>query len=171
LNAEERRRFIQSLLSRSPRPYTGSELAAKLGVSRQVIVQDIAILRARGGAVIATPQGYVARRTALSPGETRIIACSHHVDRVREELVTIVEAGAEVVDVIVDHPLYGEITGRLMLRSVEDVDRFMARLHATKAVLLSSLTRGVHIHTIRSPDPSVFPVIEDALRSKGILLD
>ncbi len=171
MNTEERRRAIQSLLLKSTRPVTGSELASTLDVSRQVIVQDIAILRARGEQVVATPQGYVAREAALSPGETGVVASRHDMKRVREELMTIVEAGGEVLDVIVEHPLYGEITGRLMLRNPADVDRFMARLERSRARLLSSLTGGIHLHTIRAASPGAFPEIVSALKEKGFLLD
>ncbi|NPV69411.1 MAG: transcription repressor NadR [Firmicutes bacterium] len=171
MNAEERRSGIQSLLLKSAKPCTGSELAANLGVSRQVIVQDIAILRARGEPIVATPQGYVMREAALGPGETRVVACSHGAGNVREELLTIVREGGEILDVIVEHPLYGEISGRLMLRSEADVDRFLSRMDRTRAILLSSLTGGVHLHTIRVPGPAAFSAILTALREKGYLLD
>ncbi len=171
MNAEERRSAIQSLLLKSARPCTGAELATSLGVSRQVIVQDIAILRARGEPILATPQGYAMREAALGPGETRVIACRHDAGEVREELLTMVRAGGEVLDVIVEHPLYGEISGRLMLRTESDVERFMSRLERTRASLLSSLTNGVHLHTIRAPGPAAFSAITVALKEKGFLLD
>lgn len=171
MNNEERRQTIRSLLLKSSKPRTGSELAARLGVSRQVIVQDIAILRAGGEPVIATPQGYVSREAALAPGDTRIVASKHDASHVREELVAIVEEGGEVLDVIVEHPVYGEIAGKLMLRTVADVDRFMSRVERTRASLLSSLTGGVHLHTVRAADPSSFDAILSKLREKGMLLD
>ena len=171
MNAEERRQAVRSMLLKSGKPVTGADLAASLGVSRQVIVQDIAILRARGEPVIATPQGYAGRRSALEPGETRVMACKHDVKRVRDELMVMVNAGGEVLDVIVEHPLYGEMSGNLMLRSPADVDRFMARLQSTKASLLSSLTGGVHLHTIRAASPAVFSEIASGLKAKGFLLD
>ncbi|MGE5485454.1 MAG: transcription repressor NadR [Ignavibacteriales bacterium] len=171
MNAEERRRAIQSTLLKSSRPLTGSDLAASLGVSRQVIVQDIAILRARGEPVIATPQGYASREAALQPGETRVLACRHDARRVRDELMIMVNAGGEVIDVIVEHPLYGEISGNLMLRTPADVDRFMARLERTRASLLSSLTGGVHLHTVRAATPAAFSEMVSRLREKGFLLD
>ena len=171
VNADERRSAIQSLLLKSGKPCTGSDLATLLGVSRQVIVQDIAILRARGEAIVATPQGYVMREAAMGPGETRVIACKHGLADVRQELLTIVRASGEVLDVIVEHPLYGEISGKLMLRNESDVDRFMSRLDRTQASLLSSLTGGVHLHTIRVPGPAAFSTIVSSLREKGYLLD
>jgi len=171
LNNEERRQAIRSFLLKSGKPCTGSELAARLGVSRQVIVQDIAILRAGGEPVVATPQGYVSREAALAPGDTRVVASKHDAGQVREELVAIVEAGGEVLDVIVEHPIYGEISGRLMLRTVADIDRFISKVERTRAPLLSSLTGGVHLHTVRVADPSSFDAILSGLREKGMLLD
>ena len=46
MEGDERRQFILKLLAGSESPLSGTEIAGKCGVSRQIIVQDIALLRA-----------------------------------------------------------------------------------------------------------------------------
>lgn len=171
MNSEARRKEIAAMLVRANRPLTGSELAARLGVSRQVIVHDIAIMRAQGHAITPTPQGYAFLGIPSGQPTTRVIACKHGPSDVKDELMTIVTSGGEVLDVIVEHPLYGEIAGKLMLRTVDDVERFMARLERNRAQLLSSLTGGIHLHTVRVADDAAYEAIVGALRSKGYLLE
>ena len=103
LTTTQRRARLRDLLANAFGPKTGGELAAELGVTRQVIVQDIAVLRAAGEEIIATPRGYTINRHY--PGQTGTIACQHGMARVQEELYTIVDLGGEVVDVIVEHPI------------------------------------------------------------------
>jgi transcriptional regulator of NAD metabolism len=171
MGPEERRKSILDALVSSAEPVTGQDLALKLKVSRQVIVQDIALLRAHGQDVVATPRGYVLAAKASRARVQAIVACRHGRDNVREELLSIVELGGEVIDVIVEHPLYGQMTGLLMLKSERDVSDFMKRVEDTSASLLSALTQGVHLHTIRAHDRTALRRIIDRLKSSGYLLD
>jgi len=168
---EERRKSIMSALASASVPITGQDLSTRLGVSRQVIVQDIAVLRAHGEQVVATPTGYVLASKASPARAQATLACKHGAATVREELMIIVGLGGEVIDVIVEHPVYGQITGLLMLRSVRDVDGFMEKIRTTGASLLATLTRGVHLHTIRAPNAVALRKIAEELRTKGFLLD
>ena len=59
MRAEERRQAIRELLQNSKQPVSASVLAARFAVSRQIIVGDIALLRAAGADISATPRGYV----------------------------------------------------------------------------------------------------------------
>ncbi len=169
MNAAKRRRAILAALAAGPGPVTGAELAEQLGVSRQVIVQDVAILRAGGAGVLATPRGYMLASTGLE-SLSCLVACRHLESEVRDELLIMVDLGAEVVDVIVEHPIYGQITGQLMLRTRQDVTEFTERLESSGAKLLSSLTGGVHLHTLRVPDAATLPRVRAALRRAGFLL-
>jgi len=166
----ERREALLGHLRRAAHPVTGTELASIFGVSRQVIVQDIAILRAAGAPIVATPQGYL-----FSPHVTTthraVLASKHTRDQTRDELYCLVDAGVRVVDVVVEHPLYGELRGLLMLSSRSDVDRFMAQLDASGAELLSSLTGGVHLHTIEAPSRDALENARTAMRQHGYLLE
>lgn len=166
---EIRRKRIQELLSGHRGPLTGHELARQLGVSRQVIVQDIALLRAAGQQVLATPQGYMLADALVTPSFSRTVACRHGVDMERE-LLAIVDTGARVVDVMVEHPLYGEIRGLLMLESRLQVAEFLSRLRESGAQPLATLTGGVHLHTLEARDEVTLRRAVEALRREGILL-
>jgi hypothetical protein len=171
MGPQERRKSILDALVSSAEPVTGQDLASRLKVSRQIIVQDIALLRAHGVDVVATPRGYILAPKASGARAQAVVACRHGRDNVKEELMAIVELGGEVIDVIVEHPLYGQMTGLLMLKSKRDVDEFMKRVEDTGASLLSALTQGVHLHTIRAHDRQALRRIVDRLRSDGYLLD
>lgn len=169
MDSAARRASIMRLLY-SEQTVTGSSLANALGVTRQVIVQDMAVLRAQGERIIATPRGYTILRDMPGPGVTRLVAVKHDREQTRDELDTMVDLGFEVVDVIVEHPVYGQLTGLLAVSNRSEVDQFMRTIDQTSAGLLSSLTKGVHLHTVRGRDKSQFAALEDALRAKGYLL-
>lgn len=171
MEAETRRTAILDWLRSSTRPITGTEMASKMGVSRQVIVQDIALLRAAGHSIIATPQGYTMSAPIPTPGITRLIATKHGHEDVEDELMTIVKEGVSVVDVIVEHPIYGQLTGALYLDNPSNVKEFMRRLNQSGAKLLSSLTEGVHLHTVRAADNDAIERVERELSRKGYLLE
>jgi len=167
----KRRRRIIERLEEADAPVTGTELARELGVSRQAVVQDVALLRAEGHEVLATPQGYVIAPevdSAAVPHRARI-AVDHPPERTEEELNTFVDCGVRVVDVIVEHALYGDLTGALMLSTREDVRRFIRQLSEMDAPLLSSLSDGVHLHTVEFDKVEDFKRAEGILRSKGLL--
>ena len=150
-------------------PILGGELARRFHVSRQCLVQDIAILRAGGEEILATPQGY-----RLPGGSTHahraILACKHAPERTEEELQILVDHGVKILDVIVEHPLYGELRGSLMIESRADVQDFLARVRTSHAALLSSLTDGVHLHTIEASRPEMISRAKARLRARGFLL-
>jgi len=150
-------------------PIRGGELAKRFRVSRQCLVQDVAILRASGEQIEATPRGY---RLPISakPGHRAILACKHPPERTQEELNILVDHGVKVLDVIVEHPIYGELRGSLMLESRADVQDFLAQVSSSHAVLLSSLTGGVHLHTVEAARPELISRAKALLRERGILL-
>ena len=163
----DRKAAIIEAIRTSETPVSASALARKLHVSRQIIVGDIALIRASGTQIIATPRGYVWERS--NAGSERKIAVLHAPQQMREELYTIVDQGAEVVDIIVEHPTYGQLVGQLQLSSRYDVDQFIDRMQGNEP--LSQLTHGVHLHTIRCRDAAVFERVENALRKKGLLYE
>ena len=163
----DRKAAIIEAIRTSETPVSASALARKLHVSRQIIVGDIALIRASGTQIIATPRGYVWERS--NAGSERKIAVLHAPQQMREELYTIVDQGAEVVDVIVEHPTYGQLVGQLQLSSRYDVDQFIDRMQGNEP--LSQLTHGVHLHTIRCRGAAVFERVENALRKKGLLYE
>ena len=170
MNGSERREKIIEYLNGSKKPLSGAYLAKKLNVSRQVIVQDIAILRAEGKEIMATPQGYIIPDYSLNKSFSRIIACVHNSEQVEDELKTIIAVGGKIIDVIVEHPLYGELKGLLMLSSIYDAEGFVRRLKGSRGEPLLVLTKGVHLHTIEAESEEKLNIIEEELDKKGYLL-
>ena len=171
MDANERRQEILNLLQLAENPVKGTDLAEQLEVSRQIIVQDIAILRARGENILATPQGYLMPKNYEKQRLIKTIACTHKNNKeLQEELRIIVDLGGKIIDVIVEHPLYGEIKSQLQIGSRHDLRLFMNALKATNAEPLSSLTGGVHLHTIEVDDEETFERIKKALLEKKYLI-
>ncbi len=158
------------MLRQAKAPLTGTTLAEMFGVSRQVIVQDIAVLRAAGEEIHASPRGYY----VYPPGRTVwriVVAVRHTPEQTEDELLALVDAGVEVVDVIVEHPIYGELRGNLHIASRADVAQFMQQLRETKAHLLSELTDGLHLHTLEAQTNDALTRAREVLRQKGYLVE
>jgi uncharacterized protein len=166
---EARRRQIMGWLRSHGTPIRGGELAKHFHVSRQCLVQDMAILRAGGEEIMATPRGYQLPTTNKRVHRA-VIACKHEPERTEEELQTLVDHGVKILDVIVEHPIYGELRGALMLESRADVQEFLDHVRSSKATLLSALTGGVHLHTVEASRPDAIARARADLRKRGILL-
>ena len=168
MNAETRREKLKKILLQSAdTPISATALASKFSVSRQVIVGDIALLRAAGEDIEATPRGYVVKRTAV--GIVTTLACVHNGAEMEQELNIMVDNGCRVIDVIVEHPVYGQLTGKLDLNSRYDVSRFIKSTDDNDAQPLSSLTGGIHLHTLQCPDIEAVERVKAALESAGFL--
>lgn len=168
MEAASRRQAILDRLRTADRPVSASALAAGLNVSRQIIVGDIALLRAGGAEISATPRGYVLPRA--TDGITRTIACRHTLAQTGQELDILVDNGCTVLDVIVEHPVYGQLTGQLQISSRYDVEQFLARIHDSDAAPLSMLTGGLHLHTLCCPNEDAYTRACAALKAAGLLL-
>ncbi|MDK2801202.1 MAG: uncharacterized protein PWP27_2155 [Clostridiales bacterium] len=164
-----RRKKIVEILKNEQTAVRGSELASIFNVSRQVIVQDIALLRAAGNEIIATPQGYVLLSKTQNKYRKTIVS-KHGKDEIKDELITIVDEGGTILDVIVEHNIYGQISGNIMVSSRRDVDEFMKKINEDDTKPLSALTGGIHLHTIECKDEETMRRIENALFKKGYLL-
>ncbi|MBE6052249.1 MAG: transcription repressor NadR [Clostridium sp.] len=169
MNSIERREDILRQLIESSKPLKGTTLANNYNVTRQIIVKDIAILRAAGKNIIATPEGYIVARN--NDRIKKIIAVTHNDTRMIEELNIIVKYGGIVEDVIVEHPLYGEIKGLLMIKNLNDLEKFERRYENNEAKLLSLLTNGVHIHTISTDTQENMDLILNELKEKKFIIE
>lgn len=171
MNAKERRKTIVTKLKDSEKAVSASALAQELSVSRQVIVGDIALLRASGVKISATPRGYILEaETASDFPFTGFISCKHSPEETKDELYTIVDYGGYIIDVIVEHPVYGQLSGPLDIASRHDVDLFIQHLSSHMAAKpLSTLTNGVHFHRIGCRSEENFELIKDALTDKHYL--
>ncbi len=170
MKAEIRREKILEALGDRRDPVSASALAREFSVSRQIVVGDVAILRASGADIAATPRGYLLQ-SVQPEGEIRRIACIHSIDSMEEELNLCVDYGCSVLDVIVEHPVYGQLTGQLQVNSRYDVSRFMEKAGQEGAHALSELTDGVHLHTLRCPSEEAFDRLCAALREAGFLYE
>jgi uncharacterized protein len=166
--AKRRRRLMEWMRAQS-RPVPGSALARHFHVSRQCLVQDVAILRAAGEEILSAPQGY-RLPGAQTSAHRAILACKHAPERTEEELQILVDHGVRILDVVVEHPLYGELRGALMIESRADIQDFLAKWRGEKATLLSSLTHGVHLHTVEAHKPEMIARAKAQLQARGILL-
>lgn len=163
----DRKEKIIEEIKKSDKPVSASTLAKKLGVSRQIIVGDVALIRASGTNIIATPRGYIL--DSKQQNQTYTIAVNHSQEQMADELYTIVDLGGCAIDVIVDHPVYGQLTGKLHLSSRYDVDQFIKKVNNNQAKPLSQLTDGLHLHTIQCPNEDTYQRIVSALDKKGYL--
>ena len=169
-NGNNRRVGIISFLERQSGPVSGSELARQFGVSRQVIVQDVALLRAENRNILSTNKGYVLHHPhEKQKGYTAVITVEHTAEQTLEEMRTIVDYGGAMLDVFIDHELYGQIRANLVINDVEDAQEFCDKLENSKSEFLKELTEGGHYHTITAPSKKILEMIRKELREKGIL--
>ncbi len=171
MEGEARREKIMETLRREQGPVSGTELAARMGVSRQVIVQDIALLRASYQNIISTNRGYL---LYAEPAERRrcrrVVKVKHDREDIVRELDCIVDAGGSVLDVIVEHEIYGRLVGGLVIRSRADVRKFMCRVEEYGTKPLTDLTQGIHFHTIEAEQEEILEAVVEALEKEGFLL-
>lgn len=168
---EKRRMKILELLKHSAEPVSGSDLASGLGVSRQVIVQDIALLRAENKEILSTYRGYILHSPDMEAGACiRVFCVSHSTEDTLDELQTIVDFGGRVLDVSVDHELYGHITVDLIINNRLDASVFVEKMAASHVQPLKALTGGCHYHTVAAPEKRNLDLIEEELMKKGYLL-
>lgn len=170
MEGDSRREKIIEMLNCTTEPLSGTALAKTLKVSRQVIVQDIALLRAYNKNILSTNKGYILYQP-LGEGKKlrRTVSVKHTDEQMQDELYTIVDCGACMLDVVVEHEVYGQITVDLLLRSRADVDEFIDKIEKSEAQPLKTLTNGAHFHTLEAESEDVFTRVEEQLAAKGYL--
>lgn len=168
MTGNERRTKIIQLIQESAQPLSGGALGRQLGVSRQIVVQDIALLRTQGYPILATAKGYT---LTGQQDTTRLIKVIHTNEETAEELNTIVDLGGTVVDVMVNHRLYGKMTAPLNIKNRRDVRLFMVGMDSGKSSPLMTVTSGYHFHHIQAENTEILDEIEDALRKKHFLAE
>ncbi len=167
MDGQTRRKKIIDLISKSPAPISGTALAKELDVSRQVVVTDIALIRANGVDVISTNRGYVI--TAENKCK-RIIKSRHTDEEILDELFTVVDCGGCVENIIINHRFYNRIEAPLNIRSRLDAREFNEAIVSGKSKSLSSATSGYHYHTISADSDDTLDIIEQELKDKGFWL-
>ncbi len=170
MKAQARREEILSLISNSEKPITANTLRERFDVSRQVIVQDIAILRANGYNVISTNKGYVLGGGAPIRAE-RVFKCRHTFEELIDEGVIITSLGGRIEDIFVNHRVYGRITARLDLSNRMHVEELYRSLFSGASRPLMSVTNGYHYHTVTAESEDILLEIESALKNAGFLIE
>ncbi|MEZ3437224.1 MAG: transcription repressor NadR [Lachnospiraceae bacterium] len=168
MTGSERRDGILRTIRKSNAPVSGKRLAASYEVSRQVIVQDIALIRAAGYDIISTNRGYILNAPA---GAERVLKVQHTDEQVEEELYAIVDLGGCAENVMVNHRVYGHIEAGLHISSRRDAGEFMEDIRRGKSSPLKNITSGYHYHTISADSERTLDMIEETLREKGFLVE
>lgn len=167
MKGEERRLRIIELIQKSDKPLSGSKLAQILQVSRQVIVQDIALLRTAGYDIVSMSRGYLLNKD--SSACIRVFKVCHSTDQIEDELQTIIDAGGKVLDVFINHAVYGKLQADLSIYSRMDIKRFLQSMENGSASPLSNITSGNHYHTVQAYSEEILDDVECALREKNYL--
>ena len=165
-NGRERREQILQILKNSKEPVAGTELANQLDVSRQVIVQDTALIRANGVEVFSTNRGYLIH---MPKQVSRVFKVIHTNEQVEEELNLIVDLGARVEDVFVYHKVYNVVKVKMDIKSRRDVSKYMEGITSGKSTNLMNLTSNYHYHTVVADDEQTLDLIQEELKRKGFL--
>ena len=163
---KERREDILNTIKTLKKPISGTELAKKYGVSRQVIVQDMAILRAENHKIYSTNRGYLLENNFAIK---KVYSVSHTDEEIEDELKTIVDLGGTIIDVFVEHQVYGSLKANLNINSRRKVDEFLEKLKSGEANPLKNLTFGKHFHTVEADSEETLNLIEKELKEKGYL--
>ena len=170
MTGSQRREKMVQLLKTSDSPLSGTALAKQLQVSRQVIVQDIALMRAENHAIVSTNKGYLYRSAAAeNTWPKRVFFVRHSTEQVLEEFLTVIELGGQILDVSVEHELYGPIRADLLIENRADAEDFVRRLAACRDNPLKVLTDDCHFHTVTAPSEKLLDLMEAELRAKGYL--
>ena len=157
-------------MKESTKPLSGGALGAATGVSRQVVVQDIALLRSEGHSIVATARGYLLDMPKEEK-HTRLFKVLHDEARTEEELKLIVDLGGCVEDVMVNHKVYGKVTAPLNIKNRRDVQNFLKSLEMGKSTPLLKVTSGYHFHRVSADEEEILNEIEDALRQNDFLTE
>ena len=172
MTGEQRRMKIRQLLLDARLPMTGTALAKQLHVSRQVIVQDIALMRAEHLPILSTNKGYLLRSDGVRVQQPkRVFFVRHTTDQVMEEFMTVIDLGGRILDVSVEHELYGPIRADLLIENAQDAAEFVERLKSCRDNPLKVLTDDCHFHTVTAPSEKLLDLIEAELRLRHFLED
>ena len=166
MNGDKRRETILQQLAESALPISGLQLSKLFNVSRQVIVQDIALLRAEKHEILSTNTGYIIKK-AVKP--QRLFCVVHSDDSILDELYTVVDLGGRVLDVQVKHKAYGEFSAQLNIKSRKDADALVEKISLRESIPLKNLTQNVHFHLVEADTEEELDCIENALSKKGYL--
>ncbi|MBI5974990.1 3H domain-containing protein [Staphylococcus canis] len=169
--ADTRRMAMLRYLEEADQPIKGHELSQHFGVSRQVIVKDISYLKTQNHAIFSSSKGYYMNPEPQGKPYKRIIMCQHEKSEITEELTTIIENGAMIDNVSVEHPVYGTIQAELMIETLAHVATFVDNMEKYDGTMLARLTDLIHLHTISADSEKILDNAVHDLAEKGFLVD
>lgn len=171
MTGEDRRNHILQRLMSRMEPISGTALAGEFHVSRQVIVQDIALMRAENHAILSTNKGYLYHREELTPSmPKRVFFVRHTTRQVLEEFMTVIDLGGKILDVMVEHEIYGQIRADLLIETAQDAREFNEKLLSSRDNPLKVLTDDCHYHTVAAPSEKLLDLIEQEFQARGFLI-
>ena len=171
MTGDERRNHILTMLKEQESPLSGTALANEFHVSRQVIVQDIALMRAESHDILSTNRGYIYRREEHTPAlPKRVFFVRHTDEQMLEEFKTILDLGGRILDVVVEHEIYGQIRVDLLIDNNLDAREFYEKMKHSGSSPLMALTGDCHYHTVAAPSEKLLDLIKEELDNKGYLL-
>lgn len=170
MNGNERRECIRKDLKKSLKAIKGSDLAKKYGVSRQVVVQDIALLRAVGEQIISTADGYIYFSFHMNRPK-RVFNLKHESADIDKELTAILENGGSLLNVFINHPIYGDIVADMIIENEEQKREYIEKCENVDFTPLMALTDNVHFHTVEANSEGELNDIEEALTKLGFLVE
>lgn len=162
-----RRAQILDSLRNSTVPISGSALARQFSVSRQIIVQDIAIIRAAGYDILSTTKGYLLKQQTV---HTRVLKFTHNEEQMHDAMTTIVDLGGWILDLFIYHEIYGKLNAELSIRSRRDIKQFIAQYESDSDGIITTLTSVDHYHTIGADSVATLDLIEQTLRTNHLIL-
>ncbi|MCQ2442085.1 MAG: transcription repressor NadR [Oscillospiraceae bacterium] len=167
MNTSLRRAEILTILRRASAPVAAKELASHFHVSRQVIVQDLAVIRASTAGIISTNRGYIIQQESSFTREFKV---RHTEEMVEKELNLIVDYGGTVKNISVSHRVYGRITAEMDIRSRQDVQEYIQTIGESASDPLGTVTSGYHYHLVEASSEERLDRIEEKLRENGFLV-
>lgn len=168
MTGADRRNAIVERIRNSETPVSGRALASAFDVSRQVIVQDIALIRAAGHDILSTNRGYIINEPKMV---RRVFKVRHTDEQLEEELNSIVDLGGRVRDVTVNHKIYGRLTAELDISSRRKTVEFLADIRRGKSSPLKNITSDYHYHTVEADSEETLDMIASMLKEKGFLVE
>ena len=166
MNTAERRNEILNFLQNADEPVAARKLASQFGVSRQVIVQDMAVIRAATPGILSTTRGYVIQQDSSCVREFKV---RHESDQTAEEMNLIVDCGGRICNISISHRVYGRVSAEMDIRSRQDVNKFITALNNSNSSALSNATSGYHYHLVEAASEERLDLIEEQLKKAGLL--
>ena len=153
--------------------YVGKMLSKNVGNGKKILyVSDPTVDGLYGETVKAQIEGVGRLKTEYIENNTISFAMNMAERVIATDIECVVGVGGgRVLDVQVEHAVYGIISAKLSIASRYDADEFVRAASNSSVSQLSDLTGGVHTHTVAARDEETFQRITERLRELGILVE